>query len=352
MDESKNLVPIESDFLLYTTPQGDVRIDVFFYDETVWLTQKRMAELFGVEVNTINYHIKEILKSGELKEISTIRKFRIVQNEGGRDISREIEFYNLDMIISVGYRVNSERATKFRIWATQTLRNYIIKGYAIDDEGLKNGHYFGKDYFDELLEKIREIRASERRFYQKITDLYAEASVDYDKDSEITMTFYKTVQNKLHWAITGRTAAELIAERVDSKKSKMGLTTWKKAPKGKIIKSDVSIAKNYLEKEEISELNRIVSMYLDYAENQAKRQRPMTMKDWVERLDAFLKFNEYELLDNPGKVSHEVAKELAEKEYEKYRVVQDQEFISDFDRETQKYLETGDTKKSKDKPNE
>jgi len=349
MNESKNLVPIESDFLLYTTPQGDIRIDVFFYNETVWLTQKRMAELFGVEVNTINYHIKEILKSGELEEISVIRKFRITAADSK---SYDTQFYNLDMIICVGYRVNSERATKFRIWATQILRNYIIKGYAIDDERLKNGHYFGKDYFDELLEKIREIRASERRFYQKITDLYAEARVDYDKDSEITQTFYKTVQNKLHWAITGKTAAELIAERVDSKKSKMGLTTWKNAPQGKIVKSDVLIAKNYLEKEEISELNRIVSMYLDYAENQAQRHRPMTMKDWVERLDAFLKFNEYELLDNPGKISHEVARELAEKEYEKYRVVQDQEFISDFDRETQKYLETGDTKKSKDKPNE
>ena len=349
MEESKNnnIVPQESDFLLYTTPEGDVRVDVLFSGDTVWLTQKRMAELFGVEINTINYHIKEILKSAELREDSVIRKFRITASDGK---SYETQFYNLDVIISVGYRVNSEKATKFRIWATQTLRNYIVKGYAIDDERLKQGYHFGKDYFDELLEKIREIRASERRFYQKITDLYAEGSVDYDKDSEITEKFFKTVQNKLHWAITGSTAAELIAGRVSSKKPKMGLTTWKNAPKGKILKTDVSVAKNYLEEKEISELNRIVTMYLDYAENQAKKQRPMKMEDWAEKLDAFLRFNEYEILDNPGKVSHEVAKALAEKEFEKYRVVQDREFISDFDRDTQKYLEKPDDKKPK-KPN-
>ncbi|MFI5253159.1 MAG: virulence RhuM family protein [Bacteroidota bacterium] len=335
MAKSKNIVPQESDFLLYTTPDGDVRVDVLFSDETVWLTQKRMADLFGVEVNTINYHIKEVFKSAELKEESVIRKFRITATDGKE---YETQLYNLDMIISVGYRVNSEKATKFRIWATQVLRNYIVKGFAIDDERLKQGIHFGKDYFDELLEKIREIRASERRFYQKITDLYAEASIDYDKDAEITQTFFKTVQNKLHWAITSQTAAELIAKRVDSAKPKMGLLTWKNAPKGKIHKSDVSVAKNYLQEKEISELNRIVTMYLDYAENQAKKQRPMKMTDWVEKLDAFLRFNEYEILDNPGKVSHEVAKELAEKEYEKYRVVQDREFISDFDRETEKYL--------------
>ena len=348
MNESKNnnIVPQESDFLLYTTPEGDVRVDVLFSGETVWLTQKRMAELFGVEVNTINYHIKEILKSAELREDSVIRKFRITASDGK---AYETLFYNLDVIISVGYRVNSEKATRFRIWATQTLRNYIVKGYAIDDERLKHGYHFGKDYFDELLEKIREIRASERRFYQKITALYAEGSVDYDKDSEITTKFFKTVQNKLHWAITGQTAAELIAGRVSSDKSKMGLTTWKNAPKGKILKPDVSVAKNYLEEKEISELNRIVTMYLDYAENQAKKQRPMKMEDWTEKLDAFLRFNEYEILDNPGKVSHEVAKALAEKEFEKYRVVQDREFISDFDRDTQKYLEKPEGKKPKKK---
>ncbi len=342
MNESKDIIPQESDFLLYTTPEGGVRVDVLFHDETVWLTQKRMAELFGVDVRTINEHIQNIYKGQELSEEATIRNFRIVQKEGNRDVNRDIEFYNLDVIISVGYRVNSEKATRFRTWATQTLRNYIVKGFAIDDERLKNGIHFGKDYFDELLEKIREIRASERRFYQKITDLYAEASIDYDKDSEITQKFFKTVQNKLHWAITGHTAAELVAGRADSDKPKMGLSTWKNAPKGKVMKSDVSVAKNYLEEKEMSELNRVVSMYLDYAENQAKKQRPMSMAEWVEKLDAFLRFNEYEILDNPGKISHEVAKELAEKEYEKYRVIQDQEFISDFDKETKRYLDGGE----------
>ncbi|MEA3493559.1 MAG: virulence RhuM family protein [Candidatus Margulisiibacteriota bacterium] len=342
MGNSGNLAPRESDFLLYTAPDGDVRVDVFFHGETVWLTQKRMAELFGVEVNTVNYHLKEVFKSAELSEISVIRKFRITAADGK---TYETQFYNLDAIISVGYRVNSEKATKFRIWATQMLRNYIIRGFALDDERLKNGLHFGKDYFDELLEKIREIRASERRFYQKITDLYAEASIDYDKDSEITQKFYKTVQNKLHWAITEKTAAELVAERVDNAKPKMGLTTWKNAPKGKILKPDVAIAKNYLRESELSDLNRIVTMYLDYAENQAKKQRATTMKDWAEKLDAFLEFNEYEILDNPGRVSHEVAKKLAEEEFEKYRVCQDREFISDFDIETKKYLNADDKKR-------
>jgi hypothetical protein len=328
----------ESDFLLYTTPDGNVRVDVLFVDETVWLTQKRMADLFGVDIRTVNEHLQNVYKSAELSQDSTIRKFRIVQNEGDREVEREIAFYNLDAIISIGYRVSSERAAKFRVWATGTLRSYIIKGYALDDERLKNGRHFGKDYFDELLEKIREIRASERRFYQKVTDLYMQASSDYDKNSETTQTFYKTVQNKLHWAITGHTAAELVAGRADSDKLHMGLMTWKNAPKGKILKPDVSVAKNYLESLELSELNRIVSMYLDYAENQAKKQRPMTMQDWTDKLDAFLRFNEYQILDNPGQISHEVAKKLAEEEFEKYRVVQDREFVSDFDEVTQKYL--------------
>ena len=348
--ENKNnsIVPQESDFLLYTTPEGDVRVDVLFSNETVWLTQKRMAELFGVDVRTISEHIQNIFKTGELLENSVVRKFRNTATDGK---AYDTQFYNLDVIISVGYRVNSEKATKFRVWATQTLRGYMVKGYAIDDERLKHGYHFGKDYFDELLEKIREIRASERRFYQKVTDLYAEGSVDYDKNSKTTLKFFKTVQNKLHWAITGQTAAELITGRVSSKKAKMGLTTWKNAPKGKILKPDVSVAKNYLEEKEISELNRIVTMYLDYAENQAKKQRPMKMEDWVEKLDAFLRFNEYEILGNPGKVSHEVAKALAEKEFDKYRVVQDREFISDFDRDTQKYLDKpeGEKPKRKDK---
>jgi hypothetical protein len=339
MSHSKSIIPQESDFLLYTTPDGEVRVDVLFADETVWLTQKRMADLFATTLPNVNMHLKNLYKEGEIDESATIKESLRVQTEGGREVNRAIQFYNLDAIIAVGYRVNSEKATKFRIWATRVLRSYIVKGFAMDDERLKRGSNFGKDYFDELLERIREIRASERRFYQKITDLYAEASVDYDKDAEITQTFFKTVQNKLHWAITGRTAAELIAARVSSKKPKMGLLTWKNAPKGKILKSDVSVAKNYLEEKELSGLNRVVTMYLDYAENQAKKQHPMKMTDWVEKLDAFLRFNEYEILDNLGKVSHEVAKALAEKEFEKYRVVQDQEFISDFDRDVQRYLE-------------
>lgn len=333
------LIPQESDFLLYATPDGGVKVGVLMFDETVWLPQKRMAELFGVDVKTVNEHLMNIYKSAELSEDRTIRNFRIVQNEGGRQVDREVAFYNLDAIIAVGYRVNSEQATQFRSWATQTLRNYIIKGFVLDEERLKNGTHFGKDYFDQLLEKIREIRASERRFYQKITDLYAQASVDYDAHAEQTLTFYKTVQNKLHWAMTGKTAAELIAERADHQKPKMGLTTWKQAPAGKVLKSDVSIAKNYLEQDELQELNRVVSMYLDYAENQAKKQRLMKMTDWVEKLDTFLQFNEYDVLNHPGSVSHEVAKALAEKEFDIYRVVQDKEFISDFDRATQKFLD-------------
>ncbi len=321
-------------FLLYTSNQGDVRVEVAIEDETVWLTQKAMAELFGVEVNTINYHLKEIFKSDELQEDSVIRKIRITASDGKKYLTN---FYNLDAIISVGYRVNSIQATQFRKWATQTLREYLIKGFALDDERLKQGKtLFGKDYFDELLERVREIRASERRFYQKITDIYAEASIDYNPNAEITRTFYKTVQNKLHWAITGHTAAELIKERADSEKPNMGLKTWKKAPKGKVLKSDVSVAKNYLREKELSGLNRIVSMYLDYAENQAERQIPMTMQDWVKKLDAFLDFNDYEILKNAGKISAKVAKKLAEGEYEKFRPIQDQKFESDFDRLVEK----------------
>lgn len=329
--------PQFNDLLLYATPDGGVKVDVIYEGETFWLSQKKMAELFGVEVHTINYHLKEIFKSGELEENSVIRIFRITAADGK---SYNTQFYNLDAIIAVGYRVNSQRATQFRIWATQTLKEFIIKGFVLDDERLKQGKRFGKDYFDELLERIREIRASERRFYQKITDIYAECSMDYDPKSELTQTFYKTVQNKLEWAITGKTAAELIAERAGADKPNMGLLTWKNAPAGKILKSDVSVAKNYLDEKEISELNRIVSMYLDYAENQAARQRYMTMKDWIEKLDAFLKFNEYEVLQNAGTVSAEVAKSLAEKEYEKFRVVQDQQYESDFDMEVKNLLKS------------
>lgn len=325
--------PREGEIIFYTTPEGVTRVEVFFEDETFWLSQRRMADLFAVEVPTINYHLKEIYKSSELSEAATIRKIRIVQTEGGRQVSREVDFYNLDAIISVGYRVNSREATQFRIWATQTLREFIIKGFVLDDERLKQGSRFGQDYFDELLERIREIRASERRFYLKITDIYEQCSIDYNPQAEMTRTFFKTVQNKLHWAITGQTAAELIAARSDASKPHMGLTTWKNAPKGKILKSDVTVAKNYLVKPEIEELERIVSMYLDYAENQAARRIPMRMADWVQKLDAFLQFNEYEVLTNAGSVSHEVAKQLAHERYTQFRVAQDQAFESDFERE-------------------
>ncbi|MEX0660739.1 MAG: virulence RhuM family protein [Balneolaceae bacterium] len=334
-----------SDFILYTSPDGDINVEVTIEDETVWLTQKAIGHLFGVVKSTISEHLSNVYDSGELIKKATVRKFRTVQTEGAREVTRNLEYYNLDAIISVGYRVNSSEATQFRIWATKVLREYILKGFALDDERLKQGNkIFGKDYFEELLERIREIRASERRFYQKITDIYAEGSIDYDSDAKITRTFFKKVQNKLHWAITGQTAAEIIKSRADAKKKNMGLTTWKNAPKGKVLKSDTEIAKNYLEKDEISELNRIVSMYLDYAENQAKRQIPMKMRDWIERLDAFLTFNDYEVLDNPGKISSKVAKELAAKEYSTFRVIQDQEFESDFDKEVKKMIKKGTDK--------
>jgi hypothetical protein len=332
-----------SDIILYTSPEGNVHVEVMYAGETFWLTQKRMAELFGVEIPAISKHLANIYETGELQKEATISILETVQQEGQRSVKRNLEFYNLDAIIAVGYRVNSRQATQFRIWATRTLREFIIKGFVLDDERLKQGKRFGKDYFDELLERIREIRASERRFYQKITDIYEQCSIDYNRDAEITQTFFKTVQNKLHWAITGKTAAQIVAERAKSSEPNMGLKTWKNAPKGKILKTDVSIAKNYLAEKEIKDLERIVSMYLDYAENQAARQIPMKMNDWVQKLDAFLQFNEYKILKDAGKVSHEVAKKLAEKEYEKFRVIQDKNFESDFDREV-KRLKTGKKK--------
>lgn len=337
--------PQSSDIIFYSSPKGDVRIEVIFNDETFWLTQKRMSELFGVESNTITYHLKEIYKSAELQEHATTRKIRVVQKEGNREVSRVLDFYNLDAIIAVGYRVNSFQATQFRIWATQLLREFIIKGFVLDDERLKQGKRFGKDYFEELLERIREIRTSERRFYLKITDIYEQCSIDYNKEAEITQTFFKTVQNKLHYAISGKTAAQIIAERANAAKPNMGLQTFKNAPVGKVLKGDVGIAKNYLIEKEIKDLERIVSMYLDYAENQAARQVPMKMTDWIQRLDAFLQFNEYQVLKDAGKVRHEVAIKLAEKEYEKFRVVQDKNFVSDFDKEVKKL--TGKTKNEK-----
>jgi hypothetical protein len=328
-DQQISSLPQESEILLYRTEDGAVKVDVLYQNETIWLTQKKMSALFGVETSTINYHLKEVFKNDELSEVSVIRKIRITAADGKK---YSTQFYNLDAIIAVGYRVNSHEATQFRIWATQVLKEYIIKGFVLDDERLKNGEKFGKDYFDELLERIREIRASERRFYQKITDIYAECSADYDPKSDITQTFYATVQNKLHWAIHGQTAAEVIKSRADHKKDHMGLTTWKNAPDGKVLKTDVSVAKNYLTEEELKALNRIVTMYLDYAELQAERQKVMRMQDWVEKLDAFLAFNEYEILDHPGKVSAEVARKLAEDEYDQFRPIQDTQHKSDFDR--------------------
>jgi hypothetical protein len=330
--------PLNHEILLYTTPDGAVRVEVVFEDETFWLTQKKLAELFGVGIPTVNRHLKEIYKSHELNEIATIRRIRIVQPEGDRQVAREVDFYNLDAIIAVGYRVNSRQATQFRIWATQVLREFLVKGFVLDDERLKQGKRFGKDYFDELLERIRSIRASERRFYLKIADIYEQCSIDYNRDAEITQTFFKTVQNKLHWAITGKTAAEIVSQRADSSLPYMGLKTWKNAPHGRIMKSDVTVAKNYLEEDEIKSLERIVVMYLDYAENQASRQILMRMADWVEKLDAFLKFNEYDVLTSAGKVSHEVARQLAEQHYEAFNVVQDRSFESDFESASKELL--------------
>jgi hypothetical protein len=329
--------------IIYKGKEGAETVEVLLKDETMWLTQKTMSELFDVNTQAITKHLANIFSEGELDEKQTCSKMEQVQIEGNREVTRTLNFYNLDAIIAVGYRVNSKKATQFRIWATTTLKEYIIKGFVLDDELLKNGTRLGKDYFDELLERIKEIRASERRFYQKITDIYSQCSYDYSKDAETTKKFYASVQNKLHWAITGHTAAEIVVERVDSKKDNMGLSSWKKSPEGKILKSDVLIAKNYLTKDELSELNNIVNMYLDYAENQAKRHKLMSMKDWTERLDAFLKFNEYEILNDAGKVSREVANEIAIKEYKKFRKIQDANYISDFDKDVKKYLHNNDT---------
>lgn len=338
--------PQENDIIFYSTPDGAVHIEVFFQNETFWLSQKKMAELFGVEVPAINKHLSNIYETGELDRKATISILETVQQEGSRTVKRHVEFYNLDAIIAVGYRVNSHEATQFRIWATKTLREFIIKGFVLDDQRLKQGQRFGKDYFDELLDRIREIRASERRFYLKIADIYEQCSIDYNKDAEITQTFFKTVQNKLHFAISGKTAAQIITERADAKKPHMGLQTFKNAPHGKVLKGDITVAKNYLIEKEIKDLERIVSMYLDYAENQAARQIPMKMSDWVTKLDAFLQFNEYQILKDAGKIRHDVAVKLAEKEYEKFRITQDKNFESDFDKEVKK-LSAG---KKQDKP--
>jgi hypothetical protein len=332
--------PHEGEIILYTTPEGVTKVEVFFQDETFRLTQKQIAALFDVDIRTISEHLQRIFESGELHQDSVLRKIRNTAADGKKYLTN---FYNLDVIIAVGYRVNSLKATQFRIWATQTLREFIIKGFVLDDERLKHGKRFGRDYFDELLERIREIRASERRFYLKITDIYEQCSIDYSPNTEITKTFFQTVQNKLHWAVTGKTAAEIVAERAKASLPNMSLATWKNSPHGKILKSDVSIAKNYLIEKEIKELERIVTMFLDYAENQAARQIPMRMADWIQKLDAFLKFNEYEILTRPGHASHEVAKQLAEEQYAHFRIAQDREFESDFEKEVKRL--TGDTNK-------
>lgn len=334
--KDKSLPATQSDIIFYTSPDGAVHIEVFYQNETFWLTMNRMAELFGTTKQSISYHLQNIFSDKELQKEATVKEILTVQSEGERKVSRNLEYYNLDAIIAVGYRINSLQATQFRIWATNTLREFIIKGFVLDDDRLKQGSKFGKDYFDELLERIREIRASERRFYLKITDIYEQCSIDYNKDAEITFTFFKTVQNKLHWAITGKTAAEIIAERADANKPYMGLLSWKNSPEGKILKSDVMVAKNYLTEKEVKGLERVVTMFLDYAENQAARQIPMKMVDWISKLDSFLKFNDYEILTNAGKIAHEVAKSLAEKEYEKFRVIQDKTFKSDFEKEVAK----------------
>jgi hypothetical protein len=311
-------------------------------DETVWLTQKRIAVLFDVDVRTVSEHLQNIFATNELAQEATLRNFRTVQTEGAREVARNVGFYNLDAIIAVGFRVNSVRATQFRQWAIGVLRDFATRGYVLDKDRLKNGAIFDQAYFDNLISEIREIRASERRFYQKITDIYATA-MDYSADAATTQTFFATVQNKLHFAIHGHTAAELIVERADSTKDKMGLTTWRNAPKGKILKPDVVVAKNYLSEKEIKALDRFVTMYLDYAEDQAERGIPMTMADWAKKLDAFLQFNERDLLDHYGKVSAEIAKAFAESEFEKYRIVQDRLFESDFDRMLKQLPKEGPT---------
>lgn len=314
------------DFLIYKDNNDDIKISVLLINNDIWLTQDLIAELFGVARSTITEHINNILNTGELDENTSVGISD--QSTGGR----KPKIYNLDMIIAVGYRVNSKKATNFRIWATKVLKEYLITGVVMDDERLMNPNYlFGEDYFERTLERTRNIRSSERRFYQKITDIYA-TSVDYDKDDELTKTFFKTVQNKLHYAVTGNTAAEIIYNRVDSEKDYMGLTNWKESPNGPIYKTDVDVAKNYLNEEELDNLNRIVTMYLDYAEFQAKNHNAMTMNEWVEKLNAFLQFNGQEILTNAGKISQKVAKELAYKEYDKYRIKQDQLYKSDFDK--------------------
>lgn len=330
MNKELSIRSSAAEFLIFETQAKEDSIEVRYEDNTLWLTQKMMCRLFDVEKSTLSEHLENIYSSQELTKEATVRNFRTVQTEGNRQVTREILYYNLEAIISVGYRVNSIKATQFRRWATGILQQYAIKGYVLDKKRMENGSFLGEDYFEELLEEIREIRLSERRFYQKITDIYSTA-MDYDKDSPITKEFFSKVQNKLHFAVSHQTAAEIVYDRADHTKQNMGLTTWKNAPNGKIIKSDVSVAKNYLSKEEIDDLEHIVSAFLDIAENRAKRKIPMTMEDWVSRIDKFLLADDRDILENAGKISAEIAKEKAESEFEMYRVIQDRTFKSDFD---------------------
>ena len=335
-DKKKKELAIRSSAAEYltfvaSTGESDASFEMRYEDENIWLTQKMMAALYDVDVRTVNEHIKKIYADGELTEQATIRKFRIVQTEGTRQVNRELTHYNLQAIIAVGFKVNNQRAVQFRKWAGQIVKDHTIQGWTMDVERLKKGHMFTDEYFERQLQQIREIRLSERKFYQKVTDLYATA-FDYDKNAKTTRLFFQTVQNKMHYAVHRHTAAELIVERADANKKHMGLTTWENAPDGKILKADVTIAKNYLSKEEMNYLERIVSLYLDYAELQAERKIPMSMEDWAKRLDGFLEFNGNELLTGPGKISAEQAKLHAETEYEKYRIIQDRLFESDFDR--------------------
>ena len=329
----------ESNILLYETDEGKINVDVILKDETIWLTQKSMSELFECSTDNVGLHLKNIYNDQELDIDSTTEKFSVVRKEGNRNVKRKLDFYNLDAIIAVGYRVNSKKATKFRIWATKILKEYMIKGFVIDVEKMKNGPKFGKDYYNELLQTIKEIRLSERRQYQKITDVFEATSIDYNKDSNEAYTFFKIVQNKLHYAITGKTAAELIYERVDSEKKHMGLTNWKNSPDGKIMKYDISVAKNYLSENELKKLERLTISFLDYAEDMAEEHQIMTMNDWINITDKLLRFRDKKILKDSGKISHKKAIEKADLEYEKFRIKQDREYISSMDNMYKRYIE-------------
>ena len=345
MKKNNNSITIKdetTEFLLYTSPEGEIKVEVFLHNENIWLTQKKMAELFNVNVPAISKHLNNIYEERELQENATVSIMETVQSEGDRKVKRNVEFHNLDAVIAVGYRVNSHKATQFRIWATQVLKDYIIKGFAADDERLKNGRYFGKDYFEELLERIRSIRSSERRIYQKITDIFAECSIDYDKNSKITQDFYANIQNKFHYAITGQTAAEIIFKNADKERLFMGLKTWRKATKGRILKSDTIVAKNYLEEKEIKKLERAISSYFDYIENQIAQRNSFSMQQLAESVNKFLEFNDFKILEGKGRVSHRQAEQKAFAEYDEFNKAQSIE--SDFDRELKKLLKSNQRK--------